>query len=148
MSATLANLQSISGKIDQGQGTLGKLVNDSELHDQLLAAVRDLKATAAQASTVLADARDAMDHVKSGQGSRGVLLYDPKAADNLRVTVQNLREVSDKLSSGHGTLGRLISDDSLYFNAQNAIKKADRALDGMGDSGPITAVGIVANSLF
>ena len=27
-------------------------------------------------------------------------------------------------------------------------RKADRALDSMSDSGPITAVGIVANSLF
>jgi phospholipid/cholesterol/gamma-HCH transport system substrate-binding protein len=28
------------------------------------------------------------------------------------------------------------------------LKKADRALEGLGDSGPITAVGVVANSLF
>jgi phospholipid/cholesterol/gamma-HCH transport system substrate-binding protein len=28
------------------------------------------------------------------------------------------------------------------------MKKADRALDGLGDQGPITAVGVVANSLF
>jgi phospholipid/cholesterol/gamma-HCH transport system substrate-binding protein len=43
LSATLTNLQSISGKIDQGQGTVGKLINDPELHDELLAAVKDLK---------------------------------------------------------------------------------------------------------
>jgi len=28
------------------------------------------------------------------------------------------------------------------------LRKADRALDGMGDSGPITAVGVVAGALF
>jgi phospholipid/cholesterol/gamma-HCH transport system substrate-binding protein len=146
--ATIANLQSISGKIDRGEGTLGKLVNDSELHDQLLASARDLKATAAQATSLMADAREAVDRMKSGQGTLGVLLYDPKAADNLRVTMQNMRDISAKLSSGQGTLGRLISDDSLYFSARDTIHKADRALDGMSDSGPITAVGIVANSLF
>jgi phospholipid/cholesterol/gamma-HCH transport system substrate-binding protein len=89
-----------------------------------------------------------VDHVKSGQGTLGVLLYDQQSADNLKVTVQNVRDVSDKIAKGQGSLGKLINDDSLYYSAQNTIKKADRALDGMGDSGPITAVGIVANALF
>jgi phospholipid/cholesterol/gamma-HCH transport system substrate-binding protein len=146
--ATLASLQSISAKIDRGDGTLGKLVNDPALHDQLLAAVQDLKASAAQANRFIADAQGIVDHVRSGQGTVGALLYDPQSAENLKATLQDLREVSDKIAKGQGTLGKLLSDDSLYFSAQNTIKKADRALDGMGDSGPITAVGIVANSLF
>lgn len=50
--------------------------------------------------------------------------------------------------SGEGTLGKLINDDSLYTSTQSTMKKADRALDGLDDSGPITAVGIVAKSLF
>jgi phospholipid/cholesterol/gamma-HCH transport system substrate-binding protein len=62
--------------------------------------------------------------------------------------VNNLKEVSAKLNSGQGTLGKLISDDSLYLSVQSTMKKADRALDSMGDSGPITAVGVVANALF
>jgi hypothetical protein len=28
------------------------------------------------------------------------------------------------------------------------LKKANTAIDGLGDSGPITALGVVANSLF
>ena len=75
-------------------------------------------------------------------------MYDEATANNLRATVANLRSVSDKLAKGEGTLGKLINDDSLYNTAQNTLKKADRAIDGLGDSGPITAVGIVAKSLF
>ena len=41
-----------------------------------------------------------------------------------------------------------INDDTLFQTAQSTLKKADRALDSMSDTGPITAVGIVANSLF
>ena len=148
ISATLSNLQSVSGKLDRGEGTLGKLINDPDLHDQLLAAVTDLKSTAAQASSFMANAQGIVDHVKSGQGTVGVLLYDQQSADNLKVTVQNIRDVSDKIAKGEGSLGKLINDDSLYYNAQGALKKANRALDTMGDSGPVTAVGIVANSLF
>jgi phospholipid/cholesterol/gamma-HCH transport system substrate-binding protein len=33
-------------------------------------------------------------------------------------------------------------------DAQAIMKKADRALDGLDDTGPITAVGVVARGLF
>ncbi|HWA25785.1 MAG TPA: hypothetical protein VG734_09000, partial [Lacunisphaera sp.] len=59
-----------------------------------------------------------------------------------------LKAVSAKLNSGQGTLGKLISDDSLYLNVQSTIKKADKMIDGLGDQGPITAVGVAAQSLF
>jgi phospholipid/cholesterol/gamma-HCH transport system substrate-binding protein len=56
--------------------------------------------------------------------------------------------VSDKLAKGEGTLGKLINDDSMLRDAQAIMKKADRALDGLDDTGPITAVGVVAKGLF
>ncbi len=145
---TLTNLRDITGKINRGDGTVGKLINSSELHDQLLSAVTDIKAAAADARLVIADAHGIVGQVKSGQGTLGVLLYDPTTAANLQASVQNIRDVTDKIAKGQGTLGKLLTDDSLYNNAQATLKTADRALDSMNDSGPITAVGIVANSLF
>ena len=145
---TLSNLRDISNKLNQGQGTLGKLINDPTLHDQLLATVAELKTTATDAQGFVSSAKGVMDEVKAGKGVLGVLLYDQQAADNLKATVQNIHDVSDKLASGKGTLGKLINDDTLYNSAQTSLKKADRALDSLNDSGPITAVGILANSLF
>jgi phospholipid/cholesterol/gamma-HCH transport system substrate-binding protein len=145
---TMSNLQQISTKLNNGEGTLGKLINDPKLHDDLLATVDQLKAASAQASTLVANAGGIVDHVKSGQGALGMLVYDQKTADNLQASVQNLRNVSDKLASGQGTLGKLINDDTLFYSAQTTMKKADRAIDSLNDSGPITAVGIVAQSLF
>jgi phospholipid/cholesterol/gamma-HCH transport system substrate-binding protein len=86
--------------------------------------------------------------VKTGKGALGVLLYDEPTAASLKVSVNNLKEVSEKLNSGQGTLGKLISDDSLYLSVQSTMKKADRMIDGLGDQGPITAVGVAAQSLF
>jgi phospholipid/cholesterol/gamma-HCH transport system substrate-binding protein len=76
------------------------------------------------------------------------LIYDDKTGNEIKATVANLHSVSDKLAKGEGTLGKLINDDGLYKDAQSTLKKADHALDGLNDSGPITAVGIVANALF
>lgn len=148
VSATLSNLQAITNKINQGEGTLGKLVNDPQLHDELLATVEQLRAAAGDARTLVDNTRAVVDQVKSGQGALGTLIYDEQTAENLRSTVAGLRSVSDKLSQGEGTLGKLINDDTMYREAQSTLRKADRALDGLGDSGPITAVGVVANALF
>ena len=145
---TVSNLQDITAKIKNGEGTMGKLVNDSKMHDELLASVTEIKAAAADARTFMGDAKLIVNDVKSGKGALGVLLYDEPTASSLKVSVNNLRDVSDKLNSGKGTLGKLISDDSLYLSVQSTMKKADRALDGLGDQGPITAVGVVAGKLF
>jgi phospholipid/cholesterol/gamma-HCH transport system substrate-binding protein len=148
LTETVSNLQDITSKIKNGEGTLGRLVNDPKMHDELLATVGEIKAAAADARTFLSDTKGIVADVKSGKGALGVLLYDEPTANSLKVSVNNLREVSDKLNSGKGTLGKLISDDSLYLSVQSTMKKADRALDGLSDQGPITAVGIAANALF
>ena len=145
---TMTNLQEITTKLNSGQGTIGKLINDPSLHDELLSAVHDIKGAAAGAKEFMGNAQAIVDQIKSGKGTIGTLVYDDAAANDLKVTLANIRAVSDKIAKGQGTLGKLISDDGLYQSAQSTLKKADRALDSMSDSGPITAVGIVAKSLF
>jgi len=147
LTETISNLQDITAKIKTSEGTLGKLVNDSKLHDDLLAGVGEIKLAAADARTFMSDTKGIVADVKAGKGTLGLLLYDDATANSLKTSMKNLREVSDKLNSGQGTLGKLISDDSLYLSVQATMKKADRALDGLGDQGPITAVGVVAGAL-
>ncbi|MDB6113113.1 MAG: mlaD [Lacunisphaera sp.] len=148
LTESISNLQDITAKVKNGEGTMGKLINDSKLHDELLAGVTEIKAAAADARTFMSDTKGIVADVKAGKGTLGLLLYDDATANSLKTSMNNLREVSDKLNSGKGTLGKLISDDTLYLSVQSTMKKADRALDSMGDSGPITAVGVVAKSLF
>jgi phospholipid/cholesterol/gamma-HCH transport system substrate-binding protein len=148
LTATISNLEDITAKIKGSEGTLGKLVNDPKLHDELLASVGEIKLAAADARTFMSDTKGIVADVKSGKGALGVLLYDQSTADNLKISVANVRSVSDKIAKGEGTLGKLLADDGLYKDVQATLKKADRAIDGMGDSGPITAVGVVAGKLF
>ncbi len=146
--ATMSNLQQITDKVNKGEGTLGKIINDPKLHDELVSTIADIKASAAEAKVFMTNAQGIMDQVKQGKGAIGALVYDPKAAEDLKASIANFRSVSDKLAKGEGTLGKLISDDSMLRDVQAIMKKADRALDGLDDSGPITAVGVVANGLF
>ena len=148
LTESISNLQDITAKIKNGEGTMGKLINDPKLHDELLAGVSEIKLAAADARTFISDTKGIVADVKSGKGTLGLLLYDDATANSFKASVNNLKEVSAKLNSGQGTLGKLISDDSLYLSVQSTMKKADRALDGLGDQGPITAVGVVAGALF
>ena len=142
------NLEEITAKINRGEGTIGKLVNDAKLHDELLSTVGEIKLAATQAKDFVKEAQTIVDQVKSGQGTLGVLLYDQQAGENIKVTFRNVREITDKINKGEGTVGKLINDDQLFIQAQGAIKKLDKALDSMGDEAPISAVGTVAGKLF
>ncbi len=145
---TTANLQSITDKVNRGEGTLGKLINDGQLHADLVAGIAEIKAGATEAKTFIANAQTIIDQVKSGKGAVGALVFDAKAGDDMKASIANLRSVSDKLARGEGTLGKLLGDDTMFKDVQSMMKKANRALDGLDDSGPITAVGVLANGLF
>lgn len=148
LTATMTNFQQITDKINKGEGTLGRLIGDPKLHDELVATLGEIKAGAADAKTFLANAQSIVDQVKAGKGTLGTLVFDQKAGDDLKASIASLRAVSDKISRGEGTLGKLLNDDSIYRDAQSIMKKADRALDGLDDTGPITAVGVVYRGLF
>lgn len=148
ISGITTNLEAITAKINQGEGTIGKLVNDEQGYTQLLATLEEIRGAAEQARTFVSNAQGIVDQVKSGQGTLGALLYDEETSSNIKVVSQNLRELSEKLNKGEGTLGRLINDDSLFREAQNAVQKVNRAVDSMADQGPVTAVGAAANALF
>ena len=148
LTETIANLQEITAKIKNSEGTIGKLVNDPKLHDELLASVSEIKLAAADARTFMNDAKTIVADVKSGKGTLGVLLYDEASANNIKTTAANLRQISDKINNGEGTLGKLISDDGLYKDVQSTLKKADQMIDGLNDQGPITAVGVAAQTVF
>lgn len=148
VNATISNIRLVSEKLNRSEGTLGKLLNDPKLHDELVATVNEIKATAAEAKTFVANAQAIVDQVKSGKGTLGALVFDDTTGNDIKASVKNIRDVSDKIARGEGTLGKLINDDSLLRDTQAIMKKADRALGGLDDSGPITAVGVVYKGLF
>jgi phospholipid/cholesterol/gamma-HCH transport system substrate-binding protein len=148
VSATMTNLQDITGKIRNGEGTIGKLVNDPGAYNELTSTLVEIRGAADQAKLFVSNAQGIIDQVKSGKGTVGALVYDEEAGTNIKFVTKNLRELSEKLNNPNSTFGQLITSDSLIRDAQATMRKVDRAVDGLSDSGPITAVGVVAKGLF
>ncbi|MDR0549833.1 MAG: MCE family protein [Deltaproteobacteria bacterium] len=81
------NLESITDRVNKGQGTLGQLINDDS-------AMRELRAT-------LAGLRQITDKVASGQGTLGRLVNDDSTIDKIDqalTSVNNYLEKSDTMS--------------------------------------------------
>lgn len=142
------NLELLTTRMNSSEGTLGKLINDSEAYDEIVLTVAEIKKAATDAQSTFEDARQAMSRLQQGEGTLGRLLNDDTLANELETTVANLRAFSEKLNSGEGTLGKLVTDDELYRELRAMMQKADQALDSVGDSGPLTAVSTAAGALF
>ncbi len=60
----------------------------------------------------------------------------------------NLKEILQKINRGQGTVGKLINDESLLKNAKMSLQKLDKATESLEDTGPLSVVGTMVNSLF
>ncbi len=129
-----ANLKSITGKINRGEGTIGKLVNDDAFYNDAKVAMKDFK--------------DITGKINKGQGTVGKLINDDSLYGEFKDATKNVKEITQKINTGQGTLGKLVNDDKLYYDAPATLKKTEKAVEGLGDTGPISVLGSVVGTLF
>lgn len=104
----------ILNKANRGEGTLGRVINDESLYNNLDATVGETKVT-------LAKLQNTIDRINRGDGSAGKLLNDPELYNNLNRSVQQLEAISKDLRAGKGTAGKFLTDEALYNDARAAI---------------------------
>lgn len=105
----LSNLRDLSGKlsnitaqVEQGQGSLGRLLSDPSFYNRL-------RRTAGSAERVVA-------RIEQGEGSMGKLLVDEAFYQKLTSSMDRLDRVLGSIDEGEGTLAQLINDPSIYEN--------------------------------
>lgn len=103
-------------KANQGQGTLGSLVNDESLYRNLDAAIAETKVAVVKLQTSL-------DKINQGQGSAGKFINDPQLYDNLNKTIARLESISGDIQAGKGTAGKFVTDEALYNDTRAAISE-------------------------
>ena len=78
----------------------------------------------------------------------GKLVNDDALYNDISGASKNLNAITLKINSGEGTLGKLVNEDTLYRDATATLKKTEKAMEGLGDSGPISVLGTVIGTLF
>jgi len=125
MDALLKRADRILAFAESGKGSLGKLIYDPALYDQIEQMVKEFKGV--------------VDEIAKGQGSLGRLINSNDAYDKFVATLDKMNAVADDLQAGKGTAGKFLKDPSLFNNANDTIanlKKVSQDInDGKGTLG-------------
>jgi phospholipid/cholesterol/gamma-HCH transport system substrate-binding protein len=105
------NLRHITATIDKGEGSLGRLLREPVVADQLEHILRSVSAV--------------MNAVEQQKGTAGMLIYDKSLAADLTESAANLRSITGQIRQGKGTAGKLVMDDKLYANLTSFTARAD-----------------------
>jgi phospholipid/cholesterol/gamma-HCH transport system substrate-binding protein len=149
LGSTAQNLASITGKLDRGTGTLGLMLNDPTLYDRVTGTMGDVRQSVQDLGTVarnLSEGRSTLGKlVTQDDGLYGELR---ETVDNLNATARNAQAITDSMRAGEGTVGKALTDDSLYSEAQDTLRTVNRATQSVEDQSAISLIGTIVTSLF
>ncbi|MGH9487124.1 MAG: MlaD family protein [Terriglobales bacterium] len=94
-------------QIQNGKGSLGKLLYSSQLYDRFNHTAQNLETLTA--------------NLNAGKGTAGKLLTDATLYNKLNTTLDNVNTLVAQIQHGNGTMAKLIHDPSLYNHADQLI---------------------------
>lgn len=59
--------------------------------------------------------------------------------DNVYNTIKNIREVTEKINKGHGTLGKLINEGKVHDSTEGLIRELRDAIEDTREQAPVTS---------
>ncbi len=99
---TVNQLSIITESINQGEGYVGRLLNDKAEADRISATIESLRGSAAELSALLSSSRQVVDRVRTGPGFAHGVIYDEDgtkalsqiggAAEEVGVSLRGIRE--------------------------------------------------------
>ena len=119
----------------KGQGTLGKLLRDDGIYNELEKTMKNFTTFS--------------EGLNDKNGTLYKVMHDEaRLYKDLQAAFTNLKEVTDKVNSGEGTLSKLINEDALYTeakavfsDAQEALKQVNLAIQDLREQSPISTFG-------
>ncbi len=104
----------ITRKVNEGQGTLGRFVNDEAFYDNLNLTIRETQGIIQQ--------------LRNGNGSAARLINDPALYNNVTAISTQLQGISEDLRRGRGTAGKLLTDEALYNETRSTIARLNGSI--------------------
>jgi len=134
------DLRAVIDQARNGNGSIGKLINDPSLYNNLNATATRLNEIASsiqqgkgsagkllnsdelytKVDSTIANVNDVIGAVKEQKGTAGKLIYDPAVYDSAKTFLNNGNELMSGVRQGKGSLGKFVNDDQLYTNLKDA----------------------------
>jgi phospholipid/cholesterol/gamma-HCH transport system substrate-binding protein len=110
-------LNDITGQIQSGKGSVGKLVYDQTLYNRLNKTTETLDRM--------------VTRVDQGQGTLGKFMADETLYNTTLASVDRLNKVLDDVQHGQGSLAKFLSDPAVYNNVNHMVTQGNSFLDGI-----------------
>jgi phospholipid/cholesterol/gamma-HCH transport system substrate-binding protein len=131
-----ANLDTLMGRMNRGEGTLGRMARDTALYVQITRLASSMSDLADRLSknqerlfSSVEKASNAMNdvsaQVSSKRGTIGKAFDDPALYNNLNATIARLDSVAMKLNRGDGSAGLLVNDTALYTQTVDLLARVN-----------------------
>jgi phospholipid/cholesterol/gamma-HCH transport system substrate-binding protein len=128
---TLETTNALLEDVRSGRGTLGRLMTDDRLYDQL--------------NEFVSSAEAVTRGINAGRGTLGRLATNDAAAKSLEQSLANLQMVTARIRNGEGSLGQLLNNDALSKSVTSATSNLD-AITGRISKGEGTAGKLVTDA--
>jgi phospholipid/cholesterol/gamma-HCH transport system substrate-binding protein len=114
MDVLLKRMDRILSTVEDGQGTIGKLIKDPALFNR--------------ANAMLNQIQGMVNEINSGKGNIGKLLKDESLYNRMNTSVDKLAKIIDDIEAGKGSAGKFLKDEQLYKNANETLAKANQLM--------------------
>ncbi|MGP1993084.1 MlaD family protein [Zobellia laminariae] len=135
-------LLTITRSINDGKGTLGRLLNDTIMGHNLNQTLINLKYTTNDAQETMHKLNALVESFDTKESVVGTLLSDPLSGEKIRnvlshlenssieieKTAKNLNTVVDRINGGDGAINYLSTDTTLVHQLQNSMKNVDEGV--------------------
>jgi phospholipid/cholesterol/gamma-HCH transport system substrate-binding protein len=112
--ALTRDLRQLTGGIVRGEGTMGQLMTNRVLYDQLTATLARTNAT--------------LSRIQNSQGTLGRLIDDPAMYNRLVSFLRSADSLMIAINQSEGTFGKLIRDTTLYASMVGIAQTTDSTL--------------------
>lgn len=154
-SAFMTQAKEIATKINTGEGTIGKLINDPTMFTYFNNTLKDSAKVVGRVEKgegtlgQLVNSRELHDkttallkEMQEGKGTMGKLMKDPALYNNADKALASIDSVIGKVNTNKGTMGRFINDPQFYEESKDAVKYfkevAYRITEGKGSLGKLS----------
>jgi phospholipid/cholesterol/gamma-HCH transport system substrate-binding protein len=108
------DLREITGGIVRGEGTMGQMITNRSLYDQL--------------DRTLSSANQLLTRLQAPSGTFGRMLDDPTLYNRMNEMVARMDSLVAKVNSSEGSLNMFLTDTTLYRKATGIMTNADSLL--------------------
>lgn len=135
----VANIDTLLGRMNRGEGTLGQIATNDELYVQLtrLSAnltrlVSDLQSNQERLigsiERMANSIADLAEQVNENRGTLGKIISDPQLYDNLALSTARLDTIMNKINHAEGSMGMLVNDTALYVEVTNLMVRVNNLI--------------------